>query len=99
MKYLIPCLDGIRLAVHLTPKAKREQFSGIWNDEALKITVMAPPVDSKANTALIEFLSFSLKIPKKQIEIASGLTARDKKVMLYGDAAQLTERVMTWIQK
>ena len=46
--------------------------------------VTAPPVDSAANDAVIEFLSKALKLPKRDIEIVSGATSRNKRIRISG---------------
>ena len=54
----------------------------ILEDEFLKIKLTASPVDNKANQALIEFLSKKLKVAKTSINIISGQTSKNKKIML-----------------
>ncbi len=51
---------------------------------ALKIAVAAPPVDGKANAAVIEFLADLLAIKRGQIEIIAGETSRDKRLLIRG---------------
>ena len=45
---------------------------------------MLPPVDGKANAALLRFLSAKLGVAKKQIELCSGAASRDKRVFVSG---------------
>ena len=47
-------------------------------DDSLKVKLTAPPVDGKANKALVEFLSSEWGIPKSKIEILYGQTNRNK---------------------
>ena len=68
---------GLRVRLHVTPRAKRCEISGT-RDGALKVTVTAPPVDDAANRAIIEFFSRLLRIPKSRITIAAGLKSKDK---------------------
>lgn len=65
------------------PRASRTQIVGV-HDERLKIKLTAPPVDGKANKALIGFLAKSLNLTWDQINILSGQTGRRKTVQLYG---------------
>ena len=67
------------LKIHLQPNAKRNEICGTYND-AIKIAISSPPVDGKANEALIKFLSTKLKIPKSNITILNGLTSRNKTI-------------------
>ncbi len=51
---------------------------------ALRIRLAAPPVDGAANDALVAFLSEALEVPRRNIQIISGETSRDKRVRLAG---------------
>lgn len=55
--------EGLRLKIILQPKASKDQFVGLHDDE-LKITITAPPVDGQANAHLMKFLSKAFKVPK-----------------------------------
>jgi uncharacterized protein (TIGR00251 family) len=50
----------------------------------LKIKVTAPPERGKANSALVELLSKSLKVPKSAISVVGGQTSRNKRVLIEG---------------
>lgn len=82
------------LAVRLTPRGGRNAADG-WALDAdgrpyLKVRVASPPVDGAANAALIAFLAKRLKIPRSGIRLASGDTARVKRLELDGvDQAEL----------
>ncbi len=78
--------DGIRLRVHVQPKAGRTEIVGLHGD-ALKIRLKAAPVDGAANQALVEFLSEVLGIPEAGIRIAGGLASRRKSVVIRGVTA------------
>ncbi|MBO4520007.1 MAG: YggU family protein [Alphaproteobacteria bacterium] len=89
--------DGLKVFVRLSPKAKREGLEGIHTDpdgtERLKIAVSAPPVDGKANEALIKWLSKYLHIAKSAVTLISGLTDRSKTVMIVGDSDELIKKL------
>lgn len=74
---------GFKLNLFIQPKASKNEIIGLHNG-ALKIKITAPPVDGKANAALIEFLSEILDVPKRQIEILKGETGRNKAVEVLG---------------
>lgn len=69
------------MTVKLKPGAKQERIR-IGDNDLLEISVKAPPVDGKANTALIKLLSKRLKVPKTSIEIIMGQTNREKVLSL-----------------
>ena len=70
------------LTVRVSPNARRSGFDGLWNAEAIRVALFAPPVDGKANEALISFLSDFFGVRKSGIQILSGHTARLKRVAL-----------------
>jgi uncharacterized protein (TIGR00251 family) len=89
--------SGLRLAVRLTPRAGRNGFDGVvvgsGGRPALQVKVAAAPVRGAANAALIAFLAEALKLPKSQIRIVSGETARLKLVDLCGDTDTIAGRL------
>jgi uncharacterized protein len=68
---------GLEVKLHVLPRAKRCEISGLHNG-ALKVRVTAPPVDDAANRAIIEFFSALLDISKSSLCIVAGLKSRDK---------------------
>ena len=74
---------GILLKLRVHPGAKRSSINGTFG-EALKLDLQAPPVDGKANAALLKFLADSLKLPKNAVELKSGACSRDKTVKISG---------------
>ena len=74
---------GVYISLHIQPGAKREAIAGLFGT-SLKIALNAPPVDGKANAALLKFLSAKLSIAKRQIELCSGASSRDKRVFVSG---------------
>jgi uncharacterized protein (TIGR00251 family) len=76
--------DGaVTLVVRVQPRASRDEVSGEWGG-ALKVRLQAPPVDDKANEALIKFLAHVLKIPKAAVRIHGGERSRTKRVEIRG---------------
>ena len=74
---------GLEIRLHVQPRAKHCKISGIHN-RALKIKVMAPPVEDAANRAVMEFFSTLLGISKSGLQIISGLKSRDKTLQIKG---------------
>ena len=68
---------GITLTLHIQPGAKKTEIAGLYGD-ALKIRLAAPPVDGKANAALIGFLAERLGVAKTAVSLKSGQTSRRK---------------------
>ena len=86
---------GAALAIRVTPRASHNEVSEILNDGTVKIRLTAPPVEGKANEALVEFLSEVLEVPRSRIEIVAGQTGRDKLVSILDlDAQTVHERIL-----
>ena len=77
------CNGGIFVTCHAVPRAAQNVVHGIYGN-ALKIRLHAPPVDGKANKALISFLSKKLNISKSNITLKSGAGQRRKIVAIRG---------------
>lgn len=75
--------EGVYLAVKLQPRASRTEIHGLHGSE-LKISVTAPPVDSAANAALVEFLAERLDLSRGSVQLARGQTSRHKTVFIAG---------------
>lgn len=76
--------DGrITLTLHIQPGARKTEFAGLHGD-ALKIRLVAPPVDGKANEALLKFIADTLGMAKTAVSLKSGSTSRRKVLELKG---------------
>jgi len=75
--------DGITIEVRLTPRASAEKITGVAGGR-LQVRVASPPVEGKANKALISLLAKCLKVPKSGISIPKGQSSRDKVVAVSG---------------
>lgn len=95
MTYLREQADGasVSLSVHVQPKASRTRIAGLHGD-AVKLCITSPPVDGKANAAVIQFFAKLFKIPKAAVTLASGEASRDKRLVLAGISAAQAETVL-----
>ena len=72
--------------VRVQPRASRSELAGL-HGERLRIRLQAPPVDGKANAALVEFVADLFGIPRARVTIEHGLSGRDKRLRLRGAPA------------
>ena len=80
--------DGrLTLTLHIQPGAKKTNVAGLHGD-ALKIRLAAPPVDGKANEALIKFVAERFRLPKNKVTLKSGHTSRRKVLEIIGSCAE-----------
>ena len=77
--------DGTDLVldVRVQPRASRSEIAGLHGGR-LRIRLQAPPVDGKANAALVEFVAALFAVPRARVTIEHGLTGRDKRLRLQG---------------
>jgi len=75
--------EGVILPVRAQPGARK---AGILGEQAgaLKVAVMAPPEDGRANKALTEALRVALDLKRSQVELLSGAMSRDKRFLIRG---------------
>jgi uncharacterized protein len=74
---------GIELSVFCQPKAARSALIGMHGG-ALKAKVKAPPVEGKANQALLDLLAGALGVPRGRLTLVSGEQSRNKRVRVDG---------------
>jgi hypothetical protein len=73
--------DGVMLNLHIQPGAKKTEVAGPHGD-ALKIRLAAPPVDGKANAALLAFVAAKVGAGRTAVELVGGQTSRAKRVRI-----------------
>ena len=82
---------GLTFAVKVHPRARKNAITGVVGN-ALKLALTAPPVDGKANQAVIEFFAGLFQIPRASVTIASGATNRNKVVRIIGVTVEQVRR-------
>lgn len=83
---MIPISDhplGATFAVRVQPRGARTAITGTVG-EALKISVAAPPLDGRANAAVIAFFSEILSVPRSSVQVVAGEQSRNKIVRIMG---------------
>ena len=84
---------GVVLSVYVTPRAGRSEIAG-EREGALWVRLAAPPVDGRANQALVTLLAQRLGVAKGQVELMAGETGRRKRVRVaHTTAAALRARL------
>lgn len=71
------------IAVRVVPRSSKEEVAG-FSGGVVRIRLTAPPVENRANEALVRFLSRTLDVPRGKVEIVSGGTGRNKTVRVGG---------------
>jgi len=75
--------NEIMLTLHVQPGAKRSEIVGL-HGEALKIKLAAPPIEGRANDALLKFIADSFTVPLRNVKLLQGVKSRHKVVVVVG---------------
>lgn len=89
--------NGVTLAVRAQPGAKKTAIAGVYGEGAqaqLKIAVQAPPLEGRANQALIGFLAETFCVPKSAVELISGELSRSKVFLIRGLSLERAEAMI-----
>jgi len=74
---------GVVITVRVTPRASRDAIEGEYQG-MLKVRLTAPPVEDRANEALVQLLAARLNVPKSAVRILAGEKGRVKRVEITG---------------
>jgi len=89
--------DGVRLELRVTPNAGRDAIEGVEirddGGAVLRCRVKAVPDKGRANAAVIALLAKALGLPKSDLALVSGDTARQKSIEIAGDARDLVPKL------
>ena len=80
----------VQLDVHVVPNAAKTQAVGLYGEAgqmALRLRLHAPPVDGKANQALVKWLAACLGVPQQAVTLVRGETSRRKQLRVQASAA------------
>lgn len=86
--------DGVVLSLHVQPGAAQTEVAGPHGD-ALKIRLAAPPVDGKANAALLAFIAEKVGVRGTAVELVGGQASRSKRVRVGGATPQQVMKGLT----
>jgi len=97
MSMLREVAGGVTLAVRAQPGAKKTAIVGVYGEgdaAQLKIAVQAPPVEGRANEALVAFLAETFGVPKRAVEIVGGELSRSKVFLVRGVTLKTANAVL-----
>ncbi|MFL9839662.1 DUF167 domain-containing protein [Sphingomonas sp. ST-64] len=80
--------DGLRIAVRATPRASKSALLP-GTAEYFAARIAAPPVEGAANAALIELVAKAFGVPRRDVSLIAGDTARVKRIAIAGDPKTL----------
>ena len=74
--------EDLILKIRVQPGSCKQGFTEVLGDR-VKLCINAPPVDGKANLAVIQYLAGYFGVARRDIEIISGETSREKRVKIH----------------
>jgi hypothetical protein len=88
-----PCLsatadEACALLVAVIPNAKRTEAVGL-HDGCLRVRLQAPPLEGRANDALVAWIASQLGLPKRAVQLQRGAASRRKRVLVDCPCAQV----------
>lgn len=83
----------VSLDLYIQPKASRDTICGLHGGE-LKLTITAPPIEGKANKAVITYLAKLFGVSKSCVSIVSGLQSRHKRCSIEGITIEKAENIV-----
>lgn len=89
--------DGVTLAVRAQPGAKKTAILGIYGEgesAQLKIAVQAPPIEGRANQALVAFLAERFSLSRSSVVLISGELSKSKVFLLRGATLAQAQSVL-----
>lgn len=75
--------DTVVVNIYVQPGAKSTSVVGSYGD-ALKIRLASPPIDGRANDALLNYVAVLFDVPRRQVALIRGDKSRHKKVSIIG---------------
>jgi uncharacterized protein len=84
---------GVRFAVRVQPRASRSEVAGAHGG-ALRVRLTAPPVEGRANEALVRFLAEALGVRAGAVRLLAGAAGRTKRVEVDGVSAAAVRRLL-----
>jgi len=86
---------GAVMALRVKPRARKNEIVEVLGDGTIKVHLTAPPVEGKANEALLKYLAEILDVPIACLDIVAGAGGRDKLISVTNmDAAILQKKIM-----
>jgi len=75
------------------PRASRDDVVG-WREDTLRLRVTAPPLDDRANDAVVLLIARAAGVPRSAVRVVGGERGRDKLVRVAGvTAARLRDKL------
>lgn len=85
---------GIQVKVRVQPRAAKNELTGLWDENTLKVRLTAPPVDGEANAACLRFFAKVFGCSQSSVRLVSGQTSRVKIIEISGVTLSYAHEVL-----
>jgi uncharacterized protein len=86
--FVHPAEDGVYVKLRVSPGAKNTVVKGLYGEEALKLSVAAPPTGGRANREVERYLAALFEVEKSRVAVVKGAASRDKLAFVRGAEAE-----------
>ena len=84
---------GATFSVRVQPRAARTAITGMMG-EVVKLSLSAPPVDGRANVAVVEFFSDFFSVTRSAVQVVTGERSRNKVIRIAGRTAAELQQML-----
>jgi uncharacterized protein len=84
---------GATFAVRVQPRAARTAITGMMG-EVVKLSLSAPPIDGRANVAVVEFFSDFFSVSRSAVQVVTGERSRNKVIRIAGRTAAELQQML-----
>jgi uncharacterized protein len=94
--FLRPAKDGVYIQLRISPGAKYTAIKGLYGENAIKLSIAAPPTQGKANLEVEHYLARLMAVSASNVAVVKGSSSRDKLVFVCGvEPDQIRARLNT----
>jgi uncharacterized protein (TIGR00251 family) len=84
---------GATFSVRVQPRAARTAITGMMG-EVVKLSLSAPPVEGRANVAVVEFFSDFFTVTRSAVQVVTGERSRNKVIRIAGRTAAELQQML-----
>jgi uncharacterized protein len=82
--FVRPAKGGAYLKIRVSPGAKSTAVNGLYGEDAIRLSVAAPPIDGRANAEAERYLATLIGVERSRVAVVKGASSRDKLVLVEG---------------
>jgi uncharacterized protein len=85
--FVKPTKGGVYVNLKVSPGAKSTEIKGLYREGAIRLSVVAPPTEGKANAEVERYLAHLFSVPRSDVAVVKGASSRDKLAFVRGAEA------------